>query len=168
MTEQTNVYETPKADLEIRDSNSAMLAERKDRFLAALVDAVIGLAIAVPFMLLAGPYLGFESLESQPGYDYLIPASIFGFTMFIVCHGYLLSKYGQTIGKKALKIKIVSIEDSRVSLSKLLLLRYFPITLVTLIPIAGNFLPAIDALFIFRKDRRCVHDLIAGTKVIKN
>ncbi|WP_315983015.1 hypothetical protein [Aliamphritea spongicola] len=25
----------------------------------------------------------------------------------------------------------------------------------------------IDNLFIFRKDKRCVHDLIAGTKVIE-
>jgi uncharacterized RDD family membrane protein YckC len=27
-------------------------------------------------------------------------------------------------------------------------------------------LTSIDALFIFRRDRRCLHDLVAGTKVI--
>jgi uncharacterized RDD family membrane protein YckC len=28
-------------------------------------------------------------------------------------------------------------------------------------------LPLLDALFIFRQDRRCIHDLIAGTKVVQ-
>ena len=168
MSESENVYQAPKANLEIEGPEGAfVLAERKDRFLAAIVDAVIGLAVGLPFVFLVGPYLGFDSLDSQPGYGYLIPAAIYGFAMFVLIHGYLLNKSGQTVGKKALKIKIVSTEDGKVTLSRLLLLRYLPITLTTLIPIAGNFLPVVDALFIFRKDKRCVHDLIAGTKVIK-
>ena len=32
----------------------------------------------------------------------------------------------------------------------------------------GQTLGLIDVLFIFRSDRRCVHDLIAGTKVVSN
>jgi hypothetical protein len=31
----------------------------------------------------------------------------------------------------------------------------------------GQVLPAIDVLFIFRTNRRCVNDLIAGTKVLR-
>jgi hypothetical protein len=30
----------------------------------------------------------------------------------------------------------------------------------------GTFLVLVDVLFIFRKDRRCVHDHIAGTRVV--
>ncbi len=163
---RSNVYAAPKADLEII-GDDAVLAERKDRFLAAIIDGVIGLLVGLPIVFLAGPYLGFDGLGSQPGYQYLIPATIFGFIMFVLIHGYLLSKYGQTVGKKVLKIKIVSTEDEKVGLVKLLMLRYLPISVATLVPIAGSFLPAADALFIFRKDRRCVHDLIAGTRVIK-
>ncbi len=163
---QTNVYAAPKADLEIV-GDGEVLAQRKDRFLAAIIDSVIGLLVGLPFVFLVGPYLGFENFESQPGYQYLIPATIFSFIMFALIHGYMLSQHGQTVGKKVLKIKIVSTEDKKVGLVKLLILRYLPISVVTLVPIAGSFLPALDALFIFRKDQRCVHDLIAGTKVVK-
>ena len=166
MSDHDNVYKAPESNLEI-NSHPNSLAERKDRFLAAIIDSVIAIALAIPFMFIAGPFFGFTSFESQPGYTYLIPATIFGFVMFIIIHGYLLSKHGQTVGKKVLKIKIVSMDMDKVSLSKLLLFRYLPISLVTLIPILGNLLPLADALFIFRKDKRCIHDLIAGTQVVK-
>jgi uncharacterized RDD family membrane protein YckC len=38
---------------------------------------------------------------------------------------------------------------------------------VALIPVIGGFLPLVDVLFIFRHDRRCIHDLLAGTNVVK-
>jgi uncharacterized RDD family membrane protein YckC len=31
----------------------------------------------------------------------------------------------------------------------------------------GNALGTLDALFVFRRDKRCLHDLIAGTKVVR-
>jgi uncharacterized RDD family membrane protein YckC len=40
------------------------------------------------------------------------------------------------------------------------------VTLVSLIP-AGGFIVLIDALLIFKKDRRCLHDIVAGTRVVK-
>ena len=51
---------------------------------------------------------------------------------------------------------------------KLLGLRYVLVMLVQAIPMIGQLLGLIDALFIFRGDRRCVHDLIAGTKVVSD
>ena len=51
---------------------------------------------------------------------------------------------------------------------KLLGLRYVLVMLVMAIPIIGQLLGLADALFIFRSDRRCVHDLLAGTKVVSN
>ncbi len=51
---------------------------------------------------------------------------------------------------------------------KLLGLRYVLVLLVRAIPIIGDLLGLADALFIFRSDRRCAHDLIAGTKVVSN
>ena len=53
------------------------------------------------------------------------------------------------------------------TLSTVLLKRYLPMSAVSLIPILGGLLAIIDVLFIFRKDKRCVHDLIAGSKVVK-
>ena len=37
---------------------------------------------------------------------------------------------------------------------------------LAMIPIVGNFIALIDALMIFRASRKCLHDDIAGTKVI--
>ena len=51
---------------------------------------------------------------------------------------------------------------------KILGLRYVLVMLVAVIPFIGGLLGVIDFLFIFRSDRRCVHDLIAGTKVVSN
>jgi len=39
--------------------------------------------------------------------------------------------------------------------------------LISAIPVVGSFFVLIDTLLVFRADRRCVHDLIAGTKVVK-
>jgi hypothetical protein len=49
----------------------------------------------------------------------------------------------------------------------LLLKRYLPVQVVGSIPVLGMFASLVDVLFIFRDDRRCVHDLIAGTQVTK-
>jgi uncharacterized RDD family membrane protein YckC len=38
---------------------------------------------------------------------------------------------------------------------------------VVLLPTVGPFAGLIDVLFIFLKDRRCLHDHIAGTVVVR-
>lgn len=35
------------------------------------------------------------------------------------------------------------------------------------IPFIGGFMPLIDVLLIFRKSRKCLHDDLAGTIVVK-
>ncbi len=66
-----------------------------------------------------------------------------------------------------MKTRIVSVRDGRLlSFGRLIGLRYLPVWLVSVIPVIQLF-GMIDALFIFRRDRRCVHDLIAGTKVVR-
>jgi uncharacterized RDD family membrane protein YckC len=47
-----------------------------------------------------------------------------------------------------------------------ILMRYFPIWVVSLIPFVGAFLILIDLLSIFRSDQRCIHDWLAGTRVV--
>lgn len=48
----------------------------------------------------------------------------------------------------------------------LLGLRYGVVGLVSLIPGVGGLFSIVDILLIFRADRRCAHDHIAGTKVV--
>ncbi len=49
---------------------------------------------------------------------------------------------------------------------KTLLLRAIVNGMIGMVPYVGGIYGLIDSLFIFREDRRCVHDLIAGTKVV--
>ena len=53
------------------------------------------------------------------------------------------------------------------SFTKLILLRYLPLALISPITFPGMVLWLLDVLFIVRKDRRCLHDLVAGSVVVK-
>jgi len=86
--------------------------------------------------------------------------------MFLIINGWILYKHGQTIGKKILNIKIVDLNDNLPEMFASYGLRYFIPALFQLIPFIGWIIPFIDVLFIFGKNRRCIHDYLAGTKVI--
>jgi len=64
-----------------------------------------------------------------------------------------------------MKIAIAT-QDFRVpDFNRLIALRYMPLTIFSLIPFL-SLLPIVDALMIFRDDRRCFHDMLARTQVI--
>ena len=90
-----------------------------------------------------------------------------GFVFFLLIHGFFLKKNGQTVGKMLTGIRITDLEGKVPDFRKVILLRYLPISLVSLIPFVGPYLTLIDALLISEVTRRCLHDLLAGTKVVK-
>jgi uncharacterized RDD family membrane protein YckC len=161
-----NPYAPPTAAVQDTDDEAGDLAGRGQRFGAALIDGFIGLIAAVPIMLALGTFAYLRAGQPIPTRLTIISA-LCGFAVFLAIHGYLLKTNGQTVGKRLIGIKIVDLDDRLPSFGKVVGLRYLPITLVTLVPIAGQFLPLVDVLFIFRKDRRCIHDLIAGTRVVR-
>lgn len=85
---------------------------------------------------------------------------------FFALHGYLLFKHGQTLGKKIMGIAIVTLDNQKPAFFPLIAQRYFSQWLIGMLPVVGVPLRIVDVLFVFRKDKRCVHDLIARTKVI--
>ncbi len=138
------------------------LADRWTRLTASIIDSIIELGFAGPAMLA----LGLWSYEgAQPPIGRLALYAVFGFLYFVAVHGYLLHKNGQTVGKNLFGIRIARPGGGVPGLGRLLLLRYLPIAVVALIPTV-SFLGLVDVLFIFRSDRRCLHDLIAGTIVV--
>ena len=161
----SNPYETPLSNLENDEENSVALASRGSRFLAALIDGLIGLAIAAPFWLLSGMW-DFIAAGATAPLTYILAGGVYGFIGFVLVHYYFLNKNGQTVGKKVLKIRITGTDDQLRGAPQLLAKRYLPVTIVSIIPLIGSLLMLVNLLFIFRKDRRCVHDLIAGTKVV--
>lgn len=126
------------------------LATRWNRLGAALLDGLIG---AVPYALAIG--------ETLPA-----PVRIVGVAGLFALIGYQLysvTTRGQTIGKRLLSIRVVLKETGQNGGFVVNVLKRGLVTgILNLIP--GFFL--VDSLFIFREDRRCVHDFIAGTVVV--
>jgi uncharacterized RDD family membrane protein YckC len=88
----------------------------------------------------------------------------------------MLTTRGQSIGKRVTNIRIVRIEDgSMPGIVHAWVLREF---LITAIGIVAGFVPLLgvmlrpafhvtDWCLIFREDQRCLHDIIAKTKVVR-
>jgi uncharacterized RDD family membrane protein YckC len=92
--------------------------------------------------------------------------AIAGWFLFLILNGYLLFHKGQTIGKLVVKTKIVDLDGNVPSFGKLLLLRYFILGVVAQIPFIKMVVGLVDAVFIFGKGRRCLHDHMASTRVV--
>ncbi len=76
----------------------------------------------------------------------------------------LLTRDGQTLGKKALKIRIVVYRTGENGgfVPNVLLRTLVNGFLVGVLPPYD----IVDVLFVFRSDRRCIHDFLAGTVVV--
>jgi uncharacterized RDD family membrane protein YckC len=80
----------------------------------------------------------------------------------------LLSLRGQTLGKMLMGVRIVDYHNnSNPGFVKAVLLRACVPRLIAAIPCVGTLFALIDPLFIFGEERRCIHDRIAGTKVVE-
>ncbi|RYY76494.1 MAG: RDD family protein [Gammaproteobacteria bacterium] len=86
--------------------------------------------------------------------------------IFFMLHGYSLFLRGQTIGKRVMGIAIVTLDNQKPPFLPLIFNRYLTQWILGMVPGLGPLLRVVDVLAIFRTDKRCVHDLIAKTKVI--
>ena len=91
---------------------------------------------------------------------------IVGEVIFLALQGWLLFNRQQTIGKWLLGMKIIGMEQLDVPPGKLYGLRYLLFHVLAQVP-GINLVMLVDPLLIFRSDRRCLHDLLAGTQVIQ-
>ncbi len=144
------------------------LADRGMRLLGSIIDGVIIMPIVLPLALLLGVGLG---IMFGDGMLTNLLATVFGAIIgiggFLAVHGYLLAKYGQTVGKKLLNMRIVGDDGRQLPFQELVLKRYLPLWIASSVPYLGMLAVIIDALAIFRENRKCIHDEIAKTKVIK-
>ncbi len=79
----------------------------------------------------------------------------------------LVQRNGQTIGKKLFNIRIVRSDGSPVTLSRVFFLRFLISRALAWVPFVGGLYVLTDTLFIFGDRRRCVHDYIADTIVVR-
>jgi uncharacterized RDD family membrane protein YckC len=78
----------------------------------------------------------------------------------------LLTVRGQSVGKLLVGLRIVRLDGAPPGWLHAFLLRSCAPFLIEQIPVLGLLFWIVDSGFIFRDDHRCLHDLLAGTKVV--
>lgn len=165
--DEPNPYQPPAAEVADQPDNMEAfeLAERGTRLSAYVID---GLVYIFPFLGVIVMAITADTASTEN-----VMASVWGIIAFagvlaiLIANAVLLHRNGQTIGKRVLNIRIVRGSGERAGLARLLLIRYFAMGLITSIPYVGTAIWIADPLFIFRESRRCLHDQLADTIVIK-
>lgn len=160
----SNPYRPPEAALEVNTATAGHfeLAERGTRLGAVLLDSVVAIVAMAPGFILMG--IGGEG--SALGMVGIGLIGIAGLGLFVTQVMFLV-KYAQSIGKRMLKIQIRRSSGHDVNFGRIFGLRMVVPGLIGAIPVIGSIFSLVNVVFIFREDRRCLHDLIADTVVVK-
>ncbi len=141
------------------------LASRMSRLGAGVIDVVLSLVL----LGIASRLTPWNAFEQPTDGFWFVPQfgnALGGLVLFVVLNGYLLVTRGQTIGKLLLKIRISRPDGSPASPGRMVV-RYGVGSVINIIPALGQIYGLIDCLLIFRKSRRCLHDVMADTVVLK-
>ncbi len=164
-------FAPPQAHVEDLATGEQVLAGRGERLIAAIVDGLIagGLGWVIGLIPLMQKLVMAESQASaESPWTTLRPLSLaVGAAVFLALQGWPLLTRGQTIGKIIMKLRIVRPDGSRPDAFRLLGLRYGIGVLCNLHLVFAMVYGLIDSLMIFRSSRKCLHDTIADTRVIK-
>ena len=139
-------------------ADGARLAGRGARFVAVLLDALVSIPVTIAYGILAAG-LGQNSSAMTAVGGVLTAVLVLALAIVQI---YLLSTTGQTLGKRWMSIRIVKMDGTNPGFVGAFLLRAFLSGLIGVVPAYS----LVDILFIFRDDKRCIHDLIAGTRVV--
>lgn len=163
-----NPYAPPKAPVAdpAQVFDEAELATRMQRLGAVILDGLVTMIWGIPL----GFALGMWTPKPHHG---LLPSSsvvlvsLLSTILFLLVNARFLHASGQTLGKRWVGIRIVTLDNTVPELWRIIVLRFGSSSVVPLIPVIGSLFGLIDILLIFGERRRCLHDLIAGTKVVR-
>jgi len=170
MTSPFNPYQPPASDALLPEQGqhgpSSHLASRWERLGAAFIDGLIAMVVIGPLQWKFGM---FDNMFTRPKPTFTESATwgAVAFVVWLLENGYFLITSSQTIGKRVVGIRVENVTGGRAEAWKLVVLRHLPISMVSQIPMVGPVLALLDDLLVFRKDHRCLHDLIAGTVVVR-
>ena len=169
MTQFENPYSPPTTFAPISSLvESGELATLSERFAGAFIDGLIILPIVLPLAFGAGLVIGSALGDSLiTNLVASVVGGLIGISAFAALHGYLLATRGQTIGKVIMRTRIVNEAGNLLPFNDLFLKRYLIIMVISMIPYVGSLIVIVNALCVFRGNRKCLHDDFAGTKVIK-
>ncbi len=169
--ESLNPYAAPQAAIEpIPTANARYaLASEGKRFAGWLLDSlflavIMGFAVGIP-MVLRPADSNYDS-EIEDGLSISeMWALVGGLLVWFIVQGWLMGARSQTLGKVLLRMKILSVSHERVGAGKLIVMRLILPNMLGFF-FCGPLFTIIDALLIFRKTSRCLHDNFAGTIVV--
>ena len=163
----SNPYAPPRGAVYDLPAEGQELAGRGVRLLAVILDGIIAtLMVYVPALIVAAA----TGVFTQPSEQF--DASLLTIPLFLGALGFiawawitllLVARYGQTMAKRLLEIRVVRTDGSQASLGRIFWLRNVVNALLGVIPLYT----LIDPLFIFGERRQCIHDLIADTIVVR-
>lgn len=157
--------DAPPAQLELASRWARLGAKCLDGLTVGAVVMVAGIGGALLMPMMAGRH---RSDALATAFAVTAAGGVFlALLALVVWNCIWLKRYGQTVGKRALRIRIVRSSGEPATLGRIFLLRFLPVTLLGAIPVLGHVLTLVGILLIFRDSRRCLHDQIADTIVVK-
>jgi len=172
MSEEYNPYAAPKSTILTAPvpNEGLPLASRWHRFVASFLDSLILSVVVLPLQYLTGAYQREAALQAAGSSIFAFrPESIFWAAFGVILlvginWNFLLN--GQTIGKKALKLRIDNVEGGPCDRGRIITRRIVVVQVLFLIPVLNVLFMIVDCLMIFRSNKRMLHDELAGTKVV--
>ncbi|MCA9002109.1 MAG: RDD family protein, partial [Planctomycetes bacterium] len=151
------------------------LASLLQRLLGALVDGTLGWICLFGPVIAAGDWgwlmeklgSGDASQVEQALGEMNYPATPILLGVLAAINMYLLYRDGQTIGKRMLGTRILRTSGQRAGLIRILVLRVWVPAILYMAPYVGGLILMVGPLPIFLPRRRCLHDYLADTKVVR-
>tara|TARA_Y100000994_G_C15401202_1_gene321792 strand:- start:79 stop:585 length:507 start_codon:yes stop_codon:yes gene_type:complete len=160
---------------------SVALATRTRRFLATIIDMCLVPILTLFLVMIFGLVEHAEDYAAGNNMFFnILATAILG---YMILNGFLLWSRGQTVGKLLLGIAIVSSDGfdhmEPASFWRLILIRaiFFPLLFLLVMPFLPAILfpdigwlfviPIMDQLTILGNNRRCIHDYVSRTRVIR-
>ena len=146
------------------------LAGRWRRLAATLIDMILVPTLTIILIMMADVL---EDAEDYQTNAWMLWVLLLAIASYLILNGYTLLRRGQTLGKRLLGIAIVDAAgQTPAPVWKLICIRalFFPLLFLVLVGVAIPplaLLPLVDQLFIFGKNRRCLHDYASGTVVVR-
>ena len=147
------------------------LASRGARFVGAIIDNLLFLMAFAPSIVIGVVTGEFNKAKDQQDETLSAIIGLVGIACMLgitILQWTLISTSGQSIGKKVMGTKIVKLDGRLPGFLNGVVLRIWIVRLISMCFCYFQFIAVmIDGLFIFGAERRCLHDLIASTRVVK-
>ena len=186
MTDLNNVYQSTQVDYDPEGSEEMALASPGKRIAAYLINCLIGSVAYIPMIWGAMSMSGSYAAAIDPENPVQMEPSGFAMGMiglgsvlilaYLIFQAVLMSKTGQSLGKRIMKIKVVNEDGDNPGFAGTVAMREIVpnlvLTVVGMIPFLGIiaqlgfWIACLVMLFLVDRDRRTLQDMIAKTYVV--